>query len=446
MREVVKLRSHIHAGNVPLLDVVQDHFRFHYEKQPGIRSVDWRRRKRNGEVVMNNHQQVIGFAEPFQVDFTLRPVDVKEDYDPPPTVIGHLVYTPPDPFGTARAFLNEHLQKLDTTSAIARANSPELDMLTQLGEARESISMVKQLIHAARHPVATFVETAESIFKSPIHAYRNGLSLLADLRLLWRYGINPYYQQIKDLLDDIKVRRFSRIQWGDFSYTEKIRSEIPVSPAVLSDEYSDIIQYDQQVTYSSHQVLKLALTLDQVLDKFFSFSVPQTVWELTRFSFVVDWFVNVGDFIAAYEDTLNVYKSGAACITHLVIVDQPVFLKPVPGIYQIPGVLWYKYQKELSATGQSQLIFYDRTVTNRPKEYIRLGWSDNFDLTHQLDALALGWQQIRDKAVSQFTLLKAEDASQRKAAQATLTNHLEFSAALKNNTTVLARKRPIKRK
>lgn len=443
MKEVVKLKGV--RINGPYTDVIdQEVFRFHYEKRPGIKSVNWFRRRRDGEVVMNNHEQVIGYAEPFQVNFSATPVDVWKGFEPPGALGATLYYTPPDPYGTALSFMREHMQQLDTTSAIARANSPELDALTAIGEARESISMVKQLAYAARHPISEFTKTAESVLKSPTHAYKHGASLLADLRLLWRYGINPYYQQIKNLLDDIKVRRFSRIKWGDFSITKKVQFDLPFFPGWLPHAYGGYIPYTQEVTYSSHQILKLALSLDQVLDKFFSFSVPQTVWELTRFSFVVDWFVNVGDFIAAYEDTLNINQAGVACISHLVIVNKPEFHTPAPKVRSESGVRWYKRLITLNVTGQSRLIMYRRDITDRPRNYIKLGKSDNFDLTHQLDGLALGWQAIKDKAVSNKTLLQSEEKLRQKAAQSTLTNHLEFSAALKNNTNVLARKRPIK--
>lgn len=446
MKEVVRLRNFIQEGDVFHLDGMLERFRFHYEKHKGISSVDWRKRKLSGEVVMNNHDQAIGYADPISVILHAHPVDVIEDYGPIPSITAQLYFTPPDPFGTARSFMATNLQQLDTTSALARANSSELDVLTQIGEAREAIGMVKQMVYAAAHPVKAFADTVEGVLKSPIHAYRNGTSLLADLRLLWRYGINPYYQQIKDLLDDIKVRRFSRISWGDFSKTEKVVFDLPISPVGLPSALHTNLEYTQEVTYTSHQVLKLAFSLDQVLDKFFSFSIPQTVWELTRFSFVVDWFVNVGDFIAAYEDTLNVNKSGAACISHLVIVDQPEFKNPAPETVTVPGVLAYKYQRTLTAAGRSQMVYYYRPVTNRPREFIKLGWSDNFDLTHQLDGLALGWQTVKSKAVSQATIMAAEDKIRQKQARSTLTNHLEFSAALRNNLSVMARKRPIKSK
>lgn len=445
MKEVVKLHHEWRIGD-SLEREEAEVYRFHYERRPGVKSVDWRKRKRNGEIVMNNHEQLVGYAEPWLVQYNAVAVDVWEGFKVPKPISASIYFTPPDPYGTALSFMQEHMQQLDTTSALARANSSELDALTALGEARESIGMVKQMVIAARNPVAAFAKTVEDILKSPTHAYRNGTSLLADLRLLWRYGINPYYQQIKNLLGDIKVRRFSRINWGDFSTTKMVEGELPFFPAKIHRAYGGRIPYTQEVSYSSHQIMKIKFSLDQALDKFFSFSVPQTIWELTKFSFVVDWFVNVGDFISAYEDTLNVGRSSVACITHLVIVNQPVFKNPAPRVSQEPGVLWFKRQISLSAVGQSQLALYQRYVTWEPSKYVKLGWSDNFDLTHQLDGLALGWQAIKEKAVSNSTLLKAEEKAHRSAAQATLTNHLEFSAALRNNTNVLARKRPIKRK
>ena len=54
-------------------------------------------------------------------------------------------------------------------------------------------------------------------------------------------------------------------------------------------------------------VLRRCYTLDEIEAKRFGMNPVGTAWELTTLSFVIDWFISVGDFIAAYTPTrLNI--------------------------------------------------------------------------------------------------------------------------------------------
>ena len=50
-------------------------------------------------------------------------------------------------------------------------------------------------------------------------------------------------------------------------------------------------------------VLRRCYTLDEIEAKRFGMNPVATAWELTTLSFVIDWFISVGDFIAAYTPT-----------------------------------------------------------------------------------------------------------------------------------------------
>jgi len=56
-------------------------------------------------------------------------------------------------------------------------------------------------------------------------------------------------------------------------------------------------------------------------------------WQLVPFSFVVDWFVNVGQFIGSYTDFVGVEQSNP-CVTRYQVADCIVSANNRPYVYE----------------------------------------------------------------------------------------------------------------
>lgn len=106
-----------------------------------------------------------------------------------------------------------------------------------------------------------------------------------------------------------------------------------------------------------------------------SMDIPTTIWELIPYSFVIDWFVNVGDYISASLGSdfhLEQASSYSWKMTASMTYSQP-------------------------STGQKTLLNvegYNRTVIN-PNNYLGLCVDPNLNLSRILDALALSWGKGR---------------------------------------------------
>lgn len=115
-----------------------------------------------------------------------------------------------------------------------------------------------------------------------------------------------------------------------------------------------------------------------------SASLFVTAWELIPLSFVVDWIINVGDFIAtALPSTLTkAYTEGST--------------------------ISLKMQGSVTYTGMHNTIVtaefkgYTRSVIN-PNDYCRLIINPDLSWKRQIDALALGWQIYVNRIWPQHT-------------------------------------------
>lgn len=135
----------------------------------------------------------------------------------------------------------------------------------------------------------------------------------SDAWLMWRYGIRPIIQDVAGILEGLKAktghRRFtSRGQMSRTRYSNKV---YPYSDANLTGDVYEFV---------SDEVVVRGMSIDEadVESSFFlglGFKNLITLpWELVKFSFVLDWFVNVGDVIGAMAPALG-FKQMGSCIT-----------------------------------------------------------------------------------------------------------------------------------
>ena len=188
------------------------------------------------------------------------------------------------------------------TKAWANIDVSEMQAWASLGEMPETIRMIVDLlkqafkltIAAKRGDTKTLLREVKKLRKFDTYA---------DIWLLWRYGIRPLIGDITSLLkvldakpivgkrqtfrgkhtlvyDDVVTN--SHVNWSaggagwDFKTTERLFATFRAGVMV-------------QIENSINSGLAI-LGLDNPLE---------AIWELIPFSFIIDWFVNVGDVISA---------------------------------------------------------------------------------------------------------------------------------------------------
>lgn len=302
----------------------------------------------------------------------------------------------------------KHLYNRDElrTLAHAEANQREFDLLTAFGERGETIKLIKQLLEALKSPRETGLKfLARYVSRPKGKAFRNqAISDLTQAWLAYRYGFLPIVYSIEDAIKASVAAQNSVYQ--KVVKTDSQRTDFGGTP--LKDDFlkttvsfgwhsvdmrlrryvteSSVLRYQLERVYSVADFERKKLAMNPAL----------TMWELTPWSFVVDWLVQVGDFISALTPTCS--SDSAATVSRkgvfseTWVVDQivqnskpdgagfsEVFLKAPPIGSPVKTIMFEDYKRDVD-TGSSNFT-------------IPIGLQMN--LKRALDSFALSWPILR---------------------------------------------------
>jgi hypothetical protein len=148
----------------------------------------------------------------------------------------------------------------------------------------------------------------------------------------YRYGIKPLVQDVHSVLRGMKAG------------TGSIRQTTRASVRQFRYETSELVHRDSALILNFHQqwwdeVEIRAMSLDEYVRTALSnlglstkglITLP---WELTSYSFVLDWFLNVGDFIGAMTPAIG-WENKGSCVTitrKRTLVVGPTSCNPAAG-------------------------------------------------------------------------------------------------------------------
>lgn len=126
---------------------------------------------------------------------------------------------------------------------------------------------------------------------------RKGIESVAQQYLGYYYGLKPLMMDVEGVLDaliqvvpvDWKTSRGNASDSVTTSYTSETGG---------CSRYVNLYTYEEEVSVRSGILYEPSFTLAGTWGMRVS-DIPSTVWEVVPFSFVVDWALNIGDFIAA---------------------------------------------------------------------------------------------------------------------------------------------------
>lgn len=180
-------------------------------------------------------------------------------------------------------------------------------------------------------------------------------SAISNVWLTYRYGIMPNVYLVEDIF---KTNENLKTVFFEYTSTENIvlGGPDPLFKGDINSRHKHFIK----------RKLKPGLGAN------LSFNPFVTAWELIPLSFVVDWFISIGDFIASLRPpSLSMMDEGSTYS------------------WKVTGVIERLYDDKSSVTADVQL--YKRNVIN-PQLYCKLSVSPDFSPIRQYDALALTWQ------------------------------------------------------
>jgi len=263
-----------------------------------------------------------------------------------------------------QAVLDSEWDKGLITSVAAEANSGIMDLYTELAESKETFSWILGLLKEAATQYRKVRRSVLQIGKRPAKTPAELAKIQSEINSRWmeyRYAVSPLMYSIEDALDLLQAfyspyqsfrsgKRFAEdLQVGDYTVTGV---EI-INRVFLKQRYS-------------HEAWDNNLKQNAVA----------TAWELVPLSFVVDWFLNVGDLISSLSVPSHVAEQNAT-YSRQIKIDSVI---------------------TATHTSGSKIVFnggYYKTTPFDP--LIRVGLAAEFDMNWKrwLDAFALSWSSIR---------------------------------------------------
>lgn len=172
--------------------------------------------------------------------------------------------------------------------------------------------------------------------------------LTGKARLAWVYGWKPLIEDYHAVLDESLrdyINHFQTYNGSAFSqYGSTCTGTVGSGP-------TDLVSYKTKVT----QVVKMSITMDTTkmpeMANWTSLNPASIGWELLPYSFVIDWFINVGGALRNLETALaynNAFQSGY--ITSFIRVEGDsnggsYRSGPYDPVVTCNGNFWFRYVK-----------------------------------------------------------------------------------------------------
>lgn len=219
------------------------------------------------------------------------------------------------------------------TAAYANVDASEMQALASAAESRKTLdSMVdisKRVLRIAR-----------SVRKLHFKELYGELSPkeLSDRYLEARYAVRPLIIDAAQLCNALEKKREHVRQTfrGKASRTADLSDQVSgvnVAAGLLAD-----LKRTANVTITARAGVLASVEIDEIVN-FGLDQLAETAWELTPFSFIIDWFANVGDVIAAWTPNAGITQR-ASWLTTRVVTSRANSL--ISGSARWPGTCDYR--------------------------------------------------------------------------------------------------------
>lgn len=205
----------------------------------------------------------------------------------------------------------EQLKTLAGTKAAAGVTEPTLAGLVEIAESRETVQMLKKPIDIFRSKALgarARVRKDKKLFRK--WKGRRVEEFLNNAWLSYRYGITPLIFTVQDLLEALGKTHMSIRQTSRGRATDERVETMVYSTGVTPTAG----QYRlDTITTNRSAMARAGVIYEQFYDNRFGLSwndVPRAFWELLPYSFVADWFLNLGDVFGAITPKAGVRVLG----------------------------------------------------------------------------------------------------------------------------------------
>lgn len=167
------------------------------------------------------------------------------------------------------------------------------DLLTELAEFSSTLELLVSYLDKIRHPLKNYRDAVKKLKKSKLPEVEIH-NAAASLWMQYRYGIMPIVMSVKDIIKtmDTMLGVYRTVRKKEQVLGSKPKS-LPDDRMVLQDNMSGVVTV--RAVGKGRYSVDAGLRLVDLI----KFNWITTAWELVPYSFVIDWFLNVGDVLDA---------------------------------------------------------------------------------------------------------------------------------------------------
>jgi len=201
-------------------------------------------------------------------------------------------------------------------ACLANIEKPSVEGLPFIGEIRQTVQLLRNPIASLTQLVDRHSTLLERRLKNPKYKGRLSRSdvakAIADQHLSFMFGAKPFISDMRavlktlDGLDGKKVLTKTARGFSSFS-----TSSVPPPSTYNDGEVIGTVTYKSQLDCSVRAYCLYSVENDMGLQGQLGLrasDIPSALWELTPYSFLVDWVSNVGDLIAALTPIAGVTR------------------------------------------------------------------------------------------------------------------------------------------
>lgn len=251
----------------------------------------------------------------------------------------------------------ESMIQSTATQAWAGVNNSDVQGLAALGELHQTLNLLGDPIRT----ISDFLwkrawnDADWKAARGKVNKQKALLKLLSSLWLQYQYGWRPILMDIEAILKELNdqtfnIRRTSRAQasktiTSNRSYTGSFGG-VSVD---FTEEQQTVVSVRSGILYEA------AISPARQFGLHWT-NLPSALWELTPWSFVADWFVNVGDYLQA------IVPSGANILAEFATTDVKTTVTRKSGAAKVTsGSPWVTKR---SPNGQDRAIYTSKIRRN----------------------------------------------------------------------------------
>lgn len=277
---------------------------------------------------------------------------------------------------------------------LAKLHASDFDLGTNLGELRETLDMLRNPLKGIRD----FLRRSSRQKSESVRRYSKRLTDASSSTWLeYRYGIRPLISAVSDAIE-LYEKGFKE-KLLDKMYRKKSRILLPSAGSVTYDSVDfNAFRGRRMISVSteSFMVGKCYYKYTQLPTVYERLGIdmsalPGIAWELTRMSFVWDWFFGVGNWIESLRAEIDRDILGIS-VSHKVV--QKIETTILPGsVYVLSKPVW-KPPVDTTNKFVFQTELLERRLYSTSGITLPAFNPSSLGLLKQIDSLSLIWQRM----------------------------------------------------